>query len=143
MRSRRSSKPSAASNTTRRPGRTTAATTARSWVGVWYWRVKPEYEAPDSFNQALWLERCPNPDMVRLDPDYRDPDGGDRNWGYVLKEVPKDEFADRWPDAEPLDFSAGMACGIPTIRRYWSRTITSAMQGARTGGVVQRHHRLS
>lgn len=71
--------------------------------GRGYWRVKAEYEGPDSFNQVLRLERCQDPDMVRLDPDYRDPDGGDRNWGYVLEKVPRDEFAERWPDAEPLD----------------------------------------
>lgn len=109
--------------------------------GRGYWRVKPEYEAPDSFNQVLRLERCPNPDMVRLDPDYRDPDGGDRNWGYVLEKVPKDEFADRWPDAEPLDFSARDGLWYPDdktvlVADYYERVLKVRELVALSNGTI-------
>lgn len=97
--------------------------------GRGYWRVKCEYEGPESFNQVLRLERCPNPDMVRLDPHYRDPDGGDRNWGYVLEKVPRDEFKDRWPDAEELDFEQKDGLWYPDdkhvlVADYYERVIT-------------------
>ncbi|HVM95131.1 MAG TPA: portal protein, partial [Candidatus Acidoferrales bacterium] len=97
--------------------------------GRGYWRVTAEYERPDGFDQKLVLKRIPDPLAVYLDPDYQDPDGGDRNWGYVLEQVHKDDFAQRWPDAEPLDFSTGDAMWYPDdehvmVADYYERVAT-------------------
>lgn len=109
--------------------------------GRGYWRVKAEYESPESFDQALRLERCNDPNMVRLDPDFRDPDGGDRNWGYVLEKVPRDEFKERWPDAEPLDFDAKDSRWYPDdksvlVADYYERVLKQRELIALAGGPI-------
>lgn len=73
--------------------------------GRGYWRIVSEYERPDSFNQKLALRRIPDPLSVVLDPDYSDPDGGDRNWGFVLESIPRTKFEEIYPDADALDYS--------------------------------------
>lgn len=74
--------------------------------GRGYWRVVSEYEGQDSFNQKLVIKGIPDPLSVYLDPDYQDPDGGDRMYGFVVEAVPRDEFKQRFPDAKPCDYEA-------------------------------------
>lgn len=75
--------------------------------GRGYWRVVAEYDSPTTFDQKLMLKRVPDPMTVYLDPDYQDPDGGDRNWGFVTERVGKADFEKRYPKAEALDFESG------------------------------------
>lgn len=70
--------------------------------GRGYWRIVSEYESEDSFNQKLVIKRIPDPLSVYLDPDFQEPDGGDRMYGFVVESVPLEEFKERYPDADPV-----------------------------------------
>lgn len=72
--------------------------------GRGYWRIVSEYEAANSFNQRLAFRRIPDPLSVVLDPDYRDPDGGDRTWGFVIETIQRAEFEATYPKADPLSY---------------------------------------
>lgn len=75
--------------------------------GRGYWRICSDFERPDSFNQVLKIERIADTSMVWLDLDYNEPDGSDRRFGFVAEKVAKDEFKQRWPKAQPLDWDGG------------------------------------
>jgi Phage P22-like portal protein len=72
--------------------------------GRGYWRVCSEYEGAKSFDQCLTVKRIPDPQSVRIDPDYQDPDAGDICWAFVTETVQKDEFHKRWPKADAVSF---------------------------------------
>lgn len=73
--------------------------------GRGYWRICTEYVDSTSFDQKIVLKSIADPDMVWLDPDFQQPDGSDRNYGFVMEGVTKDEFERQWPDADPVSFS--------------------------------------
>jgi hypothetical protein len=73
--------------------------------GRGYWRIVSEYESESSFNQKLLIKRIADPMSVYLDPDYQEPDGGDRQWGFVAESLSKEEFERRYPDADAVDFN--------------------------------------
>lgn len=73
--------------------------------GRGYWRIVSEYEGPKSFNQKLVIKRIADPLSVYLDPDYQEPDGGDREWGFVAESMPTADFEDKYPDAQAIDFN--------------------------------------
>jgi hypothetical protein len=73
-------------------------------MGWGYWRVLTEWESPDSFNLVLVVRRIRNPFTVYLDPSHQDPTGADAKWGFITDMVPRDEFEDKYPDADPMPF---------------------------------------
>lgn len=76
-------------------------------MGWGYWRVLTEREAPDSFNLVLVVRRIRNPFTVYLDPAHQDPTGGDAKWGFVTELIARDEFEEKYPDADPMPFTDG------------------------------------
>lgn len=72
--------------------------------GRGYWRVVTDYESERSFDQVIKLQRIPDPDTVRLDPDYVMPDAGDIRYGFVTESLGKEEFGQKHPDAEPASW---------------------------------------
>jgi len=85
-------------------------------MGWGYWRVLTEWEAPDSFNLNLVIRRIRNPFSVYLDPSAQDPTGADARWGLITDLVPRDEFEEKWPDADPMPFDKG---GIGENMKAW------------------------
>ena len=60
--------------------------------GIGYWRVITDYVSDDNFDeQEIYIRRIPNPRTVRLDPDIREYDGSDANWGFVFEDIARDE----------------------------------------------------
>ena len=72
--------------------------------GRGYWRVCSEYEYGKSFQQCLTVKRIPDPQSVRIDPDYQDPDAGDIAWAFVTETITREEFERRWPKADAVSF---------------------------------------
>jgi hypothetical protein len=71
--------------------------------------VVSEYEREDSFNQKLVIRRIADPSSVVLDPDFQEPDGGDRDFGFVFEDMDiEDEFETRYPKAETVSVDLEM-----------------------------------
>jgi hypothetical protein len=75
--------------------------------GWGYWRVLNEYEDDTSFNQVIRIQRIRNPFRVYLDPDHQMPDGADAKWAFISDLVPRDEFKEMYPNADPIPWDQG------------------------------------
>jgi hypothetical protein len=73
-------------------------------IGWGYWRVLTEYESPESFNQVIKINRIRNSFTVYLDPDCQEPDGADAKFGFISEMIPRDEFKELYPDADPMNW---------------------------------------
>jgi hypothetical protein len=74
-------------------------------IGFGYWRILTEYESDDSFDQVIVLRRVRNSFTVLLDHERQEPDGCDAKWGFVSELVTREEFRDKWPDAQEVAWS--------------------------------------
>lgn len=88
-------------------------------IGWGYWRILTEYEADDSFDQVLRVKRIRNPFRVYMDPDSQEPDGSDAKFCFISDLIPKTEFKDSYPDADPLDWDQA---GIGEEFKNWVST---------------------
>jgi hypothetical protein len=66
--------------------------------GFGYWRIKSEF-TDEEFDQELKIVPIKNPLNVEYDPKGMK--------GFIRECFTKDEFEERWPDAEVIDFVAG------------------------------------
>jgi hypothetical protein len=71
--------------------------------GAGYWRVRTDYESRKSFNQCIKIDRIADPQCVRLDPDYQNPDGSDVQWGFVISKMKKPDYERKYKD-KPLSW---------------------------------------
>jgi hypothetical protein len=72
--------------------------------GFGAWRVKTDYEAEDSFNQIICIERIADPLTVYFDKNALLPDYSDARHVTVQVKITKDEFKQRWPKKEESDY---------------------------------------
>lgn len=72
--------------------------------GRGYWRICTEYDGDKSFDQKILVKRIPDPNTVKMDPDYQEPDASDIQYCFVDESVLKDDFEVRFPDAKPIDW---------------------------------------
>lgn len=76
-------------------------------------RVSRCYCDSGSFNQELRIKAILNPDSVYLDPDFKEPDGSDAKWAFIVEPIPLKDFEKRFPDATPLSFGGNTANVAP------------------------------
>ena len=72
--------------------------------GEGYWRIITEYESPESFNQVIRIKPCHNPMLVYIDPDSKELDKSDAQWGFVFEEVNREAFKREYPDIDPSNW---------------------------------------
>lgn len=76
-------------------------------IGIGYIWLKTEWEDEGSMDQTIVIKRVRNPFTVYFDPDSKEPDGADARFAFITEVMPRDEFEDRFPDAEPVNWEAG------------------------------------
>lgn len=76
-------------------------------AGLGYWRVTTDYADENSFDQEIYIKAVKNPLSIYLDPDIQEADGSDARFGFVFKEMPREEFEDKYPDAEAVTWPLG------------------------------------
>ena len=69
-----------------------------SVTGLGAFRVNTVYSADDSFELDLRIERFTDPFSVLWDPAAKKPDKSDARYVLVFVDVPREEYAKRWPD---------------------------------------------
>lgn len=84
--------------------------------GWGYFRILTRFEAPDSFNKVICVQRIRNPFTVYIDPDHQEPDGSDARWAFVSEMIPRNEFEETYPDADPVSFDQA---GVGENMRAW------------------------
>lgn len=69
--------------------------------GEGYWRIITEFESPTSFNQVIKIKSCPNPHMIYIDPNCKELDKSDAQWGFVFEDITKEQAKREHPDIDP------------------------------------------
>jgi hypothetical protein len=71
-------------------------------MGWGYWWVDLDYESPETLRQKIIVRRIRNAFTVYLDPRSQEPDGGDARFVFVTELIPRKDFEEDWPDADPM-----------------------------------------
>jgi len=69
--------------------------------GEGYWRIITDYESPSSFDQVIKIKPILNPQLVYIDPDCREMDKSDAEWGFIFEDIGKEQFKRDHPDIDP------------------------------------------
>ena len=72
------------------------AVESQARIGRGWFRVVPEYADDDGFEQELKIKRIRNPQTVYADPAYQELDGRDMRYCYIVEDMPKDEYLQRF-----------------------------------------------
>ena len=68
--------------------------------GYGYFTVYTEYCDPMSFDQELKIGMVKDRFKVYLDPFYEMPDGSDANWGFIVDDMPHDDYLAEYGESE-------------------------------------------
>lgn len=77
-------------------------------MGRGYWRIVTEFAEDDGYEQVIAIRRVRNALSVFMDPSAEQPDGSDARFGFVVEDLTKDEFVERYGDAAYSSWSAFM-----------------------------------
>jgi len=87
--------------------------------GFGYFRIITEYEDADSFDQCIVIKRIRNPFTVYLDRNHQEPDGCDCKYAFVTEMIPRDEFKEMHPEADPVNWDQA---GLGENAKNWVTT---------------------
>lgn len=73
--------------------------------GLGFFLITHGYLDEESFDQEIFINRIPDPLKVYQDPDIKELDGSDANFGFVFDDVQVDEFPKLYPEYEDVDLS--------------------------------------
>jgi hypothetical protein len=68
--------------------------------GISYFRANTRFCDDDTFNQDIVAEPVQNQLGVALDPDIKQKDGSDANWGLIFEAIPRDEAEKDYPELD-------------------------------------------
>lgn len=68
--------------------------------GMGYFRILTEYSHDGTFEQDICIKRVRNPLTVWLDPNCQQPDYTDAKFGFIVEELPEDEYKAAYPKAK-------------------------------------------
>lgn len=68
--------------------------------GFGYFRIITDFVAPDSFDQEILIKRIRNPFSVFFDPYAQEPDGSDATWAFIVDDLSRDEYQEKYPDSK-------------------------------------------
>jgi hypothetical protein len=98
--------------------------------GFGYFRIDLDYADDDTFDLDIRINRMLNPLTVYPDPSSTAADSSDWNYCFVTEMMPKDEFEEKYPDAQVIDWSpshlddrdqAWFEKDTTRIAEYWVR----------------------
>jgi hypothetical protein len=69
-------------------------------IGRGYWRILTDYVDEHGFDQELRIERIRNPFTVYMDPSCQKADYSDARYAFIIEDVPKDEYQQRYPNSQ-------------------------------------------
>lgn len=67
--------------------------------GIGFMRLMTEYK-PGSFDQQIKIQAVPNPFMIYIDPAFREVDGSDITYAFVMDLLSHDEFVEEYPESD-------------------------------------------
>ena len=113
--------------------------------GFGYFRINTAYTSEDVFDQDIVIERIPNPFTVYGDPYSTAADSSDWDCAFVTSIIPKDEFAEKYKNAEAVNWDSLGYSGLDDpwfdgntvlVAEYWLRTNEETQIVKLTNGAV-------
>lgn len=108
------------------------AAEAQARIGRGYWRVVTEWDQGDplGFRQVLRIKRVRNPFLVYMDPTIQEIDGSDARFCFIVQDMPKDLYREKYGNAsmasleafrasEETDWQDWMPEGKVRIAEWW------------------------
>lgn len=82
-------------------------------MGRGYVRVITDYidDDPTRLDQEVKVERVQNPFSVYMDPSSQKPDGSDARYGFIVEDLPKEEYRARFPRSQMAALSEFTSAG--------------------------------
>ncbi len=74
--------------------------------GFGYFRINLKYACEDSFDLDIAIERVTNQFTVYADPKSTAADSSDWEYAFITETIPREEFKERFPQAEIVDWSS-------------------------------------
>ena len=119
--------------------------------GFGAWRVLTRYTEENPFLQEAYLEGVRNPFLVYLDPNSKDQNYADAQYGFLLEKMDKKEFKERYPKAQfpSAEMKTGNGLGsehwydgeLVTVAEYFTvESETVEMLQLEDGRVVDKEH---
>lgn len=94
-------------------------------AGIGWLRVRADYSDPMSFEQDIFIDRVLDFSSVFLDPQSKEPDGSDAEYGFIRVDYSKEQFKEIYPDAEPISWDATSAsddiCVVEYFCKYYKK----------------------
>lgn len=92
-----------------------------------FFAISTDYISEKSFDQEIKVRRIPNADSVLIDPDCKEADCSDMRWGFILDNIQRDDFEEKYPNAEIKSFTPEMERDLPDwikpdsiqVAEYW------------------------
>lgn len=75
-------------------------------IGRGFWRIYTRYADDEGFDQEIVIEAIDDPFSVYLDPAHRLVSGADCRYGFVVYDMPKDDFISEYGEQELSGFEA-------------------------------------
>ena len=94
--------------------------------GYGAWRIATREDDENPFIQEIYMEVIKNPFLVFLDPDAKDWQYADANYGFILNKIDREEFTDLYPDAEVPGNDLKYGKGLNMEHWYDDDTVTVA-----------------
>lgn len=104
----------------------TAFDYAASTGGPGYIRILTRYVGPDSFDQEIYIDRVLNPMTVYIDPDYKEPDGRDMRWAFIVEDLSREEYKLKYPGTHLASLSDFASIGDKLMEWANKKTIRVA-----------------
>ena len=86
-----------------------AITNASEWQvggGYGYFRVLTDYVDDGSLEQDIYIKPVTDPSTVYDDPAIQLPTGADRQFCFIVEDMPREDFREQYKDAKEVDFSS-------------------------------------
>lgn len=84
--------------------------------GIGAFRITTDYTMHDSFEQDIKIQRITTPLAICIDPNANEYDKSDAMWMFYSEMIDDEEFEERWPDAEKVEWESS---GNGDERNFW------------------------
>lgn len=79
--------------------------------GIGFWRITTEYANDKTFDQDIFIRRIRDPLTIYLDPDIKEVDGSDAQFGFIFVDYTKKDFTRKYGESAYADAVCTLGMG--------------------------------
>ena len=90
--------------------------------GEGYWRILTEFVDKNSFDQKIVYKRIRNSFSVYMDTMAQDPVGRDQEWCWLIEDISKKEYEQKYPKATPISRLTDLGIGNRSLASWMTES---------------------